>query len=100
MAFQPSKWIEINPEGGVARPAPAAAGKTFFVHIGSTGCTGNPVTGETVSCARPNRMDVEFATFDPARQKVVLDVAQPGSYAFVLDTSNPDQPLLSVQPAL
>ena len=68
--------IEINPEGGVARPAPAAAGKTFFVHIGSTGCTGNPVTGETVSCARPNRMDVEFPTFDPARQKVVLDVAQ------------------------
>ena len=43
--------IEINPEGGVARPAPAAAGKTFFVHIGSTGCTGNPVTGETIGAS-------------------------------------------------
>ncbi|MDY0105130.1 MAG: metallo-mystery pair system four-Cys motif protein [Giesbergeria sp.] len=68
--------IEINPDGGVARPAPAAAGKSFFVHIGSTGCTGNPVTGETVSCARPDRMDFKFDSFDATKQKVVLDIAQ------------------------
>ncbi|SFF19340.1 MbnP family copper-binding protein [Paracidovorax wautersii] len=67
--------IEVNPAGGVARPAPAAAGKTFYVHLGSTGCTGNPVTGETVSCARPDRMDFSLPGFDPARQKVVLDLA-------------------------
>ncbi len=67
--------IEVNPVGGVARPAPAAAGKTFYVHLGSTGCTGNPVTGETVSCARPDRMDFTFSRFNVATQKVVLDLA-------------------------
>ncbi len=67
--------IEVNPAGGVARPAPAAAGKTFYVHLGSTGCTGNPVTGETVSCARPDRMDFALPGFDPAAQRVVLDLA-------------------------
>lgn len=68
--------IEVNPAGGVARPAPAAAGKTFYVHLGSTGCTGNPVTGETVSCARPDRMDLRFSDFNASAQKVVLDIAQ------------------------
>lgn len=68
--------IEINPDGGVARPAPAAAGKSFFVHLGSTGCTGNPVTGETVSCARANRLDFKLDGFDTTKHKVVVDIAQ------------------------
>lgn len=67
--------IEVNPVGGVARPAPAAPGATFYVHLGSTGCTGNPVTGETVSCERPNRMDFHFHEFNPASQKIVVDLA-------------------------
>ena len=67
--------IEVNPAGGVARPAPAAPGNTFYLHLGSTGCTGNPVTGETVSCARPNRMDFSFAGFNTSTQKVVVDLA-------------------------
>lgn len=67
--------IEVNPAGGVARPAPAAPGTTFYVHLGSTGCTGNPVTGETVSCERPNRMDFHFHEFNTATQKIVVDVA-------------------------
>ena len=67
--------IEVNPTGGVVRPAPAAPGSTFYVHLGSTGCTGNPVTGETVSCARPNRMEVGFGSFNTATQKVVVDLA-------------------------
>lgn len=67
--------MEVNPVGGVARPAPAAAGKTFNVHLGSTGCTGNPVTGETVSCGRPDRMNFHFHDFNVATQKIVVDVA-------------------------
>jgi uncharacterized repeat protein (TIGR04052 family) len=67
--------IEVNPVGGVVRPAPAAPGSTFYVHLGSTGCTGNPVTGETVSCARPNRMDFSFGSFNTATQKVIVDLA-------------------------
>jgi uncharacterized repeat protein (TIGR04052 family) len=68
--------IEVNPTGGVARPAPAAAGTTFYTHLGSTGCTGNPVTGETVSCERSNRMDVTLASFNVSSQKLVLDLAE------------------------
>lgn len=67
--------IEVNPAGGVVRPSPAAPGTTFYVHLGSTGCTGNPVTGETVSCARPDRMDFSLSSFNVATQKVVLDLA-------------------------
>lgn len=67
--------IEVNPEGGVARPAPAAPGNTFHVHLGSTGCTGNPVTGETVQCERPNRMDFSFPAFDAATQRIAVDLA-------------------------
>ena len=67
--------IEVNPAGGVVRPSPAAPGTTFYTHLGTTGCTGNPVTGETVSCARPDRMDFSLSSFNVATQKVVLDLA-------------------------
>jgi uncharacterized repeat protein (TIGR04052 family) len=46
----------------------------FFVHVGSTGCTGSPETGETVNCRAPNRTTVRLRSFDPARQKIVVDL--------------------------
>lgn len=68
--------VEVNPSGGVLRPAGHAAhGRSFLLHLGAAGCKGNPVTGETVSCERPNRMDVRIGAFDPARQRIVLDLA-------------------------
>lgn len=48
--------------------------KTFNVHLGSTGCTGNPANGETVSCVAPNRGTVVLNSFDPATQAIALDV--------------------------
>lgn len=48
--------------------------KTFTVHLGSTGCTGNPATGETVQCKAPNRMAASLAAFDPAKQKIAVDL--------------------------
>jgi uncharacterized repeat protein (TIGR04052 family) len=48
--------------------------KTFNVHLGSTGCTGNPATGEIVACAASNRMAVSFPSFNPSTQKIVLDI--------------------------
>ena len=48
--------------------------KTFNVHLGSTGCTGNPASGQTVACTTPNRMVFSFARFDPGAQKVAVDV--------------------------
>lgn len=61
----------------VADPAGATGtwgSKAFFVHLGSTGCTGDPASGATVSCSRSNRMAIRLAAFDPARQKVAIDL--------------------------
>ncbi len=67
--------IELDPVGGVARPAPAAASNTWYLHLGATNCSGNPVTGETVSCARPNRMDFKADRFDAGTQKIVVNLS-------------------------
>lgn len=48
--------------------------KTFFVHLGSAGCEGNPATGATVRCAAPNRGAVRLKRFNPAKQQVAVDV--------------------------
>lgn len=47
----------------------------FTVHLGSTGCTPND-TRNTIptSCSAPNRVEVSFASFDPARQVVIADL--------------------------
>jgi uncharacterized repeat protein (TIGR04052 family) len=58
-------------------PAGAAgtwAAKSFFVHLGSTGCTGNPATGATTDCTDSNRMAMRFARFDPDTQTIAIDV--------------------------
>jgi uncharacterized repeat protein (TIGR04052 family) len=48
----------------------------FFVHLGSTGCTGtDPSNGLVDSCTRPNRVGLSFASFNPANQQVAVDVA-------------------------
>lgn len=60
----------------VTDPAAGApwAARSFFVHVGSTGCTGNPATGATVSCADSNRIGVRLKRFDPARHKIAVDI--------------------------
>lgn len=45
------------------------------MHLGSTGCDGDPVMGGTTSCTTSNRVDVELAAFDPAGDTVVADFA-------------------------
>ena len=47
---------------------------TWMLHLGSTGCRGDAVKGEITSCANPNRVPVKLASFDAARQRVVLDL--------------------------
>lgn len=47
---------------------------TWMMHFGSTGCKGDPLTGEIASCAAPNRIAVRFDAFDPAKQHVILDL--------------------------
>lgn len=68
--------VELDPAGGVARSGGnAAPGRSFLFHLGATGCKGNPATGQTVHCERPNRVAVRLDGFDPARHRVVLDLA-------------------------
>lgn len=65
-----SKIELTDPEGANGQ----WSAKTFAVHLGSTGCVGNPATGETVQCQAPNRTQVHFAAFNPEQQKIALDV--------------------------
>lgn len=64
--------IEVSDPG--TDPAAAWTARTFFVHLGSTGCSGDPATGETVRCIASNRPQVTFRRFDPSRQQVAVDV--------------------------
>lgn len=65
--------LEVNPEGGVAK-ADGSRAASWYLHLGSTGCSGNPLTGETVACLRGNRVPVTLPRFDPARDAVALDL--------------------------
>jgi uncharacterized repeat protein (TIGR04052 family) len=64
--------IEVSDPG--TDPAAAWAARTFFVHLGSTGCTGDPATGETVRCSSSNRPEITLRRFNPATQKVAVDL--------------------------
>lgn len=66
--------LEADPTGGVTK-ADGSTSPTWYVHLGSTGCTGNPAAGDSVTCTRSNRLPVTFAAFDPARQAVALDLS-------------------------
>ncbi|MBP7414467.1 MAG: metallo-mystery pair system four-Cys motif protein, partial [Giesbergeria sp.] len=67
------KFSKIEVTDPAAAPGTWTA-KTFTVHLGSTGCTGNPATGETVQCKTPNRMAITLPAFDPAQQKIAVDL--------------------------
>lgn len=67
--------IEVDPKGGITR-ADGGRAKTWMVHLGSTGCKGNPATGEIVTCTRPNRFAVTLNRFDPTKQRVALDLGK------------------------
>jgi uncharacterized repeat protein (TIGR04052 family) len=51
------------------------AGGGWRMHLGSTDCTGDPNTGEKVSCTNPNRVQVELEGFDVDSNTVVADFA-------------------------
>jgi uncharacterized repeat protein (TIGR04052 family) len=61
--------IEVSEGGG-----PAWQSKTFYVHLGSAGCSGDPAAGETVGCTFPNRAEIPLKKFNPTRQLVAVDL--------------------------
>ncbi|PWB81355.1 MAG: metallo-mystery pair system four-Cys motif protein [Methylocystaceae bacterium] len=67
--------VEVDPPSYVTKPDGSKT-KTWMVHLGSSGCKGNPATGEIVACARENRFTVTFDRFDPKTQRVELDLTR------------------------
>lgn len=65
--------IEVDPTPFVTK-ADGSKAKTWMVHLGSSGCKGNPATGEIVSCAHENRFTVTLDRFDPKTQRVNFDL--------------------------
>jgi hypothetical protein len=63
----PTEPVKVNADGTITVV-------TWMLHLGSTGCKGDPLTGEIISCASPNRIPVKLSSFDPATQRVVLDL--------------------------
>lgn len=65
--------VEFRPD----TPITTTAGTTpkWNVHIGSTGCAGDPTTGKETACTNANRLALNFASFNAASQKIVLDLA-------------------------
>lgn len=63
--------IEIGDPGGANG---SWASHAFLVHLGSTGCTGNPATGAAVRCTAPNMPTVTLRRFDARKQTVALDI--------------------------
>jgi len=46
-----------------------------LLHLGSTGCVGDPANGVPITgCTAPNRVTLNFASFNPAQQQIALDV--------------------------
>jgi uncharacterized repeat protein (TIGR04052 family) len=51
------------------------SGTDWRMHLGSTGCEGDPMAGGVTSCSNGNRTEVEFAAFDAGTGTVVADFA-------------------------
>lgn len=69
--------VEFHPDSNVVDKIGDATTTKWNVHLGSTGCAGDPtVVGNETACTNPNRLSLKFDAFDAATQKVVFDVAQ------------------------
>lgn len=67
-----------------------------MMHLGSTGCVGNPATGAISSgCSSPNRMNISFPAFNPSTQKIALDL---GALFGGIDMSLAGQTWMSAKP--
>jgi uncharacterized repeat protein (TIGR04052 family) len=71
----------------------------YWLHLGSSHCDGN--VGAAIECRASNRISVQLADFDPARDRIVIDIA-PLIAAGNLDdgmgsdcSSGPDEPACS-----
>jgi uncharacterized repeat protein (TIGR04052 family) len=72
-----SMRIDLSPEGGIQRPGdPDFLGTNYFFHLGSTGCSGDPIRGEAVKCARVNQPVIRLNGFNIESNAIKIDVAR------------------------
>lgn len=72
-----SMRIDLSPEGGIHRPGDADfLGTNYFFHLGSTGCSGDPIRGEAVSCSRVNQPVIRLNGFNIESNAIRIDVAK------------------------
>ncbi len=57
-----------------ATPVDGGESNQHFVHLGSTGCTGDPELGEVVDCTSPNRPEYELTSYVVGTSKIILDL--------------------------
>lgn len=67
--------MDVAPDGGVLKQD-GSSSATYNIHLGSTGCVGDPQTGETVNCSADNRPTITLDVSDIANQQVVIDYAK------------------------
>ncbi|OAI26249.1 hypothetical protein A1351_02120 [Methylosinus sp. R-45379] len=68
--------VEVIPPAPYITKSDGSKTRIWMTHLGSSGCKGNPATGEIVSCARENRFTVTFDRFDPKTQRVEFDLTR------------------------
>lgn len=75
--FTKIEFLTDNPPGitKAGAEAPTANAK-WNIHLGSTGCSGDPTKGFDTTCTNPNRLALNFENFDSETQKIALDVAK------------------------
>jgi uncharacterized repeat protein (TIGR04052 family) len=52
---------------------PVVGVNDYYFHVGSTGCTGDPANGDTVTCSKPNHPHIELTGFDPTTTPIIVD---------------------------
>lgn len=75
--------MDVNPSNKVQlayTSSDSTISNTYFFHLGSTGCSGDPTTGAVVSCTAPNRptisLSTDFKVTNLTTSKIVFDYAK------------------------
>ncbi|TXH69151.1 MAG: metallo-mystery pair system four-Cys motif protein [Thiothrix sp.] len=75
--------LDVNPSNKVQLDYALAGtnvSNSYYFHLGSTGCSGDPTTGAVVSCDDPNRPSIslssDFKVTNLTTSKIVLDYAK------------------------
>ncbi len=64
--------FELVPDDGITRKDDKI--KVWTVHLGSTGCAGNPADDTDLVCSSSNRVHIKLDKFNPKTDKVIFDI--------------------------